>query len=240
MTLTPLLRNPWRFVRIVLVFLFGLAVAWFALTEIVYQVKVAEIAPKILPPPQGMLPPRVRQVAWVASGGAGSVRMRPAYLGWLPVEFLGSTFLKELPARLWFRSGMNVASRIQVNFYPQAGMDLEKRTMATVWITRHWTADQALIAMVGNGFYGCGIYDLEAASRTFLGKPADSLDLPQAVSMLAYWRSPERYRKDSVSLKRSFESLQDRVIENFPELASEKGPMPRFLVGACPTDSIKM
>ena len=106
--------------------------------------------------------------------------------------------------------------------------------MATIWITRHWTAEQAVTGLVEKSYYGCSMYDLDTASRAYLGKPVDSLDLPQMVAIMAYGRNPERYRKDSVAFEAAFSSLQDRVIENFPELASEKGAMPRFLVNACP------
>lgn len=239
MTIPPILRKPRVLLGAIAAFLVGLVCAWFVATEIVYQVKVSDVAPRILPPPQETLPPLVRQVGWVAGRESGEIRMRPAHLGWFPVAFFGS-----MRDPGWETSGFRIASRATRSVYQGDTLlswhslrRQERRLMATIWVTRHWTADQVLSAMVVKSWYGCGIYDLDTASRAYLGKPADSLDFPQAVAMLAYLQSPERFRKDSIAFDGAFTRLQNRVVENFPELAPQRGPMPRFLRSACPARS---
>lgn len=242
MTMPSILRKPRVLLGAIAVFLVGMVCAWFVATEIVYQVRVRDIAPRIARPPEEVLPPRIRQVAWVAIGESGEIRMRPAHLGWFPVALFGS-----MRDPGWETSGFRIASRATRRVYQGDTLlswhslrRQENMLMATIWVTRHWTADQILSATVWKSWYGCGIYDLDTASRLFLGKPADSLDLPQVVALLAYWQSPEYYRKDSTRHQKRFEFLQEHVIENFPELAPQRGPMPRFLRSACPARSDRL
>lgn len=234
---TGLRRQPWRTLRIALVFLLGLVVTWFALTEIVYQVAVAEIAPRIAPPPQRILPLKIRQVGWVSIGETGPMRMRPAYLGWFPMALLGSFYFDKPPRTSWFGAGYRAADFGERNQFTGI-KGLEDRLLAIIWITRHWTVDQSISANFDRSFYGRDLFQPDSASRLYFGRPLDSLDLPQAVALIALTRSSHYvFRGDSAGFTKSFASLQDRVIENFPELASERGPMPRFLVSACPARS---
>ncbi|MBK8802868.1 MAG: hypothetical protein IPN71_12620 [Fibrobacteres bacterium] len=237
MTFPLILRKPRVLFGAVAAFLVGMVLAWFALTEIVYHVAVADIVPRIAPPPQRILPLKIRQVGWVSIGETGPMRMRSAYLGWFPMAILGSFYFDKHPGKSWFGAGYRAADFGERNHFTGI-KGLEDRLLAILWITRHWTVDQAISANFDRSLYGRDLFQPDSASRLYFGRPLDSLDLPQAVALIALTRSSHFvFRGDSARFTRSFASLQDRVIENFPELATEKGPMPRFLVNACPARS---
>lgn len=232
-------RKPRVVVGVLFAFLVGIVLAWFALTEIVYQMAVADIAPRIAPPPQRILPLRIRQVAWVQLGETGKMRMRPAHLGWLPVAFFGPAFLEKHPRKLWYGPGFSVSGEAQVTAFADAGRSFGKRHLATLWITRHWTADQAISESMRTRNFGCEGFLLDSASRVLLGRSADSLNLSQVVALLAMEGPLGNFLgKDSLRFGERYDRLQTEVVENFPELIPERGPMPRFLVSACPTKSM--
>ncbi|HNY32642.1 MAG TPA: transglycosylase domain-containing protein [Fibrobacteria bacterium] len=239
--IASLRHSPWLASRVILVFLLGLVAMWFAMTEIVYQAKVSDIAPRITPPPAGTLPGVVRKIAWTAMRETGDIRMRRLSLGWFPLQIVGPMWSGTRGSRKWQVAGSSIASVAARNSLQPDSLSLrrtlhyqEEWLLATIWITRHWTVDQALMATVGKGWYGCGIHDLDTASRTYLGRPADSLSVSEAVVMMSILRNPGYSLQDSAHLASQFARLQAEVVEAYPELASRMGPPPRLVPHVCP------
>jgi hypothetical protein len=60
----------------------------------------------------------------------------------------------------------------------------------TVWFSRHFTAEQALVWSTDRTFFGCGVLGAEEAAHRFFGKPAAALAPDEVAVLAASARSP--------------------------------------------------
>ncbi|HEU4431457.1 MAG TPA: transglycosylase domain-containing protein [Myxococcota bacterium] len=59
----------------------------------------------------------------------------------------------------------------------------------TIWLTRHWTADQALATTLSIGYFGRGMTGLSAAAGTYFGLPPENLAREELAQLVALLRS---------------------------------------------------
>ena len=63
----------------------------------------------------------------------------------------------------------------------------------TIWLSRHWTAEEVLTAYAERASFGEGLVGMEAAARRYFGKPAEQLALHEAALLAGLPQSPSRY-----------------------------------------------
>jgi penicillin-binding protein 1A len=80
-----------------------------------------------------------------------------------------------------------------------------KEAFLTFQIERRYTKDEILELYLNQVYFGSGAYGVEAAARTFFGKPVSELTLAESALIAGMPRSPSRYSPlvdESLALKR--------------------------------------
>jgi hypothetical protein len=79
-----------------------------------------------------------------------------------------------------------------------------RQATAAIWVSRNWTADQAVRTILAESYYGNGCYGLDEASRGFFGCLPNELNLDEIALLVGLlqspsadnpWRYPERAKK---------------------------------------------
>jgi membrane peptidoglycan carboxypeptidase len=75
----------------------------------------------------------------------------------------------------------------------------------TLWISRHWTAEEVLTAHAEGARFGQGLIGLDAAAHRYFGKQPEQLALQETALLAGLPQSPSRYdplRRPEAALKR--------------------------------------
>ena len=87
---------------------------------------------------------------------------------------------------------------------------------ASIWISRNWTADEAISTVLSDSYFGHGLHGIESAAQTYLGVQLTDLTSVQTMFLLVIidgptrfdpWCNPEFHRK-------RFELLSERVLDS--------------------------
>lgn len=103
---------------------------------------------------------------------------------------------------------------------------------AAIWITRHWTADEAASTALQESYYGHRLTDLESASLQFFAMPAADLGPSEAAVLVSLMKGPRSYRC-------SPERMIPRATHLLEQLAPGTAYAPRLAPGftaGCPDD----
>lgn len=103
---------------------------------------------------------------------------------------------------------------------------------AAIWITRHWTADEAASTALQESYYGHRLTDLESASLRLFNMPAADLGLSEAAALVTLTRRPTAYR---CSPERMIPQATQLVEQLAPGTAYAPRLAPGFTAG-CPGD----
>lgn len=159
---------------------FGLAVLvllalWFAGTEWKYR----ELLEYTNPPPNSSsraYPAQLRQTCWSAMGESGSPRMQPWAMGLLPFQ-LGWAATKSTVSDARYvpqPPGLRTADQLARNW--NLGHGFLRRFAYTVWITRHWSAEQTLDGVLDQAWFGVPeTYGAASSSLALFGQSVGSL-----------------------------------------------------------------
>lgn len=90
----------------------------------------------------------------------------------------------------WMVAGRWLASRPQGE--PASHWSLH-RLVLSIWISRHWTAEELLTAYAESASFGKGIIGLDAAARRYFDKEPEQLALHEVVLLAGLPQSPSRY-----------------------------------------------
>jgi membrane peptidoglycan carboxypeptidase len=63
----------------------------------------------------------------------------------------------------------------------------------TIWLSRHWTAEEVLTAYAERVWFGEGLIGLDAAARRYFCKPPEQLAFHEAALLAGLPQSPSRY-----------------------------------------------
>jgi hypothetical protein len=178
-----------RIVRVVL----GTAVAAALAATLVLESLYWAMLPKPLPTPaMEPLPPLVRDVLWVEFGG------RPVRGSWPYFPFTVSWLLPHDSAReaLLSRIALLHVSAIRDHGRLARGNEfsghLREAAVAT-WISRHWTADEAVDTYGANVWMGGDRVGLRAGASYLFGRSLDRLSAAQVALLVGLTRSPTSY-----------------------------------------------
>ncbi|MFY0582830.1 transglycosylase domain-containing protein [Cystobacter fuscus] len=157
--------------------------------EAAYRYGLARVGELPRPPP-----PRTGlafQVLWLAEEG-GPPRLEPLW-PWRLVRHVPGwgqrpvgEFLASMTARQWlaFRPGREGVRPLHRIFQELA---------LTVWISRHWSAEELLTAYAEGAPFGRGLIGLDAAARRYFGTEPERLALHEAALLAGLPQSPSRY-----------------------------------------------
>jgi len=80
-----------------------------------------------------------------------------------------------------------------------------KELFTAIELERTYTKDEILALYLNTVYFGSGAYGIEAAARTYFGKPADQLTLPESATLVGTLKNPRAYdpsRDPSTSIRR--------------------------------------
>lgn len=183
----------------------ALLALWFAGTEWKYR----ELLEYTTPPPNWpsrAYPAPLRQTCWSALGETGSPRMQPWAMGLLPFHFGWVAFqMTVFDVRTFSQPpGLRTAGQLTRNW--NLGHGFPRRFAYMVWVTRHWSAEQALDGVLDRAWFGVPeTYGAASSSLALFGQPVDSLDDRQVAILGVLMQRPHLLcdRRDEPSLGRA-------------------------------------
>ena len=147
------------------------------------------------------LPAQAVQVAWAAEFGSGPMVIEPCFNYDVIRLFLQRQTKGRIPAAIhhWLPAGYHaahLAARIMSRREPQKIDDQRlrrlKRITAAAWVSRNWTADQAVRTILAESYLGNGCYGLEEASRGYFGCLPSQLTIDEVALIVGLLKSPSR------------------------------------------------
>ena len=100
--------------------------------------------------------------------------------------FTPSSKVANLAARLLVSRNPNAESRSAFTRHIQ-------EMAAAIWVSRHWTAEEAMGTVLAGSYFGHGFYGLSHAAQGYFGLPTQELSVAEAVVVAGLLRSPTRY-----------------------------------------------
>ena len=183
-------------------------------------------------PATEFVPPVVLRVLWISETETMNMHMDPMSVwDWVKV------FVAARPNTLTPSSKVaNLAARVLVSRNPNA----ESRSAftrhvqemaAAIWVSQHWTAEEAMATVLAGSYFGHGFYGLSHAARGYFGLSAQELSVAEAAVVAGLLRSPTRYDPwCRPERSRAFAESLVTKIEPGTILASRLLPAP---AGAC-------
>lgn len=92
----------------------------------------------------------------------------------------GSTITQQLAKNLFLTPERTVKRKVQ-------------EVMLAIWLEFNFTKDEILTLYLNRVYFGAGAYGVEAASRRFFNKPAQSLNVTESAMLAGLLKAPSRY-----------------------------------------------
>ncbi|MFL5351813.1 transglycosylase domain-containing protein [Archangium sp.] len=150
-------------------------------------------------PPVALRTDLATRALW-ADTEEGPLRLEPRWSWTLAADFVQTLWLDSryerhertagsqlawYVARQWMRSRPGPEARSPRNWHLR-GLAL------SVWLSRHWSAEEVLTAYAEGVWFGRDLTGLDAAARRYFGKPPGQLVLHEAALLAGLPQSPER------------------------------------------------
>jgi hypothetical protein len=179
-------------VRVVVVVVIVLALGSSACVELVYRAALRGIPRMPEAPSRAVAPPLERKI-WAYLDGSPTFDMKAIY-PWRVVMWIG----KAVVGRGSFLPGFNIAGTVasmhlQSVFGLGRDASMHARGMSlTIWVSRHFSASQAVSYWASRTPGPRGAQGLEQASSMLFGRSPDEITTPQLALLLAVSWDPER------------------------------------------------
>lgn len=201
----------WRRLLKWLVCLLGLMlVVVLATMEGFYRVTLARV-PELPRPLEGRsMPALYERMRWASSERSATLRVEPVWPGTVLLVLVRVGVLGQEPTRVVLPEGLESARRAaniwaaQLSEEGRGHLRSVERMALTVWLTRHWSAEELLVFEVESRSLGRGISSLRAGARVLLGREWTELDAAGMALLLAVgdvssrmrdpWCFPDRIR----------------------------------------------
>lgn len=145
-------------------------------------------------PTQQPYPEIALDALWVSMGGYGERIMKPLYpWHWLRA-FSGESTLNAFPNSTTLS---NSAARGLIFRKKQAKQKMSSWHLSyfsvSIWLSRHWTADEALSTILSETYFGNCKYGIDQAAQGYFGKYLNELKPESIVILVALTKSPHAY-----------------------------------------------
>lgn len=94
------------------------------------------------------------------------------------------------------QGGSTITQQLAKNLFLTAEKSLKRKiqeAMLALWLERRFTKDQILTAYLNRVYLGAGTFGVDAAARTYFGKPATQVDMRESAVLAALLKAPSRY-----------------------------------------------
>lgn len=111
---------------------------------------------------------------------------RAVYVNWRSGRSVqgGSTITQQLAKNLFLSPERTLKRKIQ-------------EALLALWLEHRFTKDEILAAYLNRVYLGAGTFGMDAAARTYFGKPATQVDLREAAILAGLLKAPSRYSPTS-------------------------------------------
>mgnify|MGYP000872866745 CR=1 FL=1 len=111
---------------------------------------------------------------------------RAIYVNWRSGRSVqgGSTITQQLAKNLFLSPERTLKRKIQ-------------EALLALWLEHRFTKDEILAAYLNRVYLGAGTFGMDAAARTYFGKPATQVDLREAAILAGLLKAPSRYSPTS-------------------------------------------
>ncbi|WP_434616416.1 transglycosylase domain-containing protein [Azospirillum sp. B2RO_4] len=111
---------------------------------------------------------------------------RAIYVNWRSGRAVqgGSTITQQLAKNLFLTPEKSLKRKIQ-------------EAMLALWLESRFTKDQILTAYLNRVYLGAGTFGVDAAARTYFGKPATEVDIRESAVLAGLLKAPSRYAPSS-------------------------------------------
>ncbi|MGO9120452.1 MAG: ankyrin repeat domain-containing protein [Desulfomonilaceae bacterium] len=195
------------------------------------------------------LPALAVEAAWIAEFGSGPMVMEPwpVYIlirPFLPRPYCAPDLFENLIGLPNGHRAAGLAARVLLSrdplYRPERSIQSKMRAdVVAIWISRNWTADQAIRTVFGESYYlGNGCHGLEEASRGYFGCLPNQLTIDEIALLVGLLRSPSAGNpwRHPASAKKQFKYVLAKLAskhgsdpsEPDPQLLSRLLPGPRW------------
>ncbi|GAK54607.1 penicillin-binding protein 1A, PBP-1a [Candidatus Moduliflexus flocculans] len=170
------------------------------------------------------IPETLLDIAWKEFGGIGERIMMPIHF-----DHYAALFLSIKPPEQSFPSSSEtttLAARLLLfRRYKHAINAAEWKRLyaaAFIWVSHHWTIDEALTTILTASYYGHGIFGIERAAKIYFQKPVNQLEKEEMASLVVILRCPGAcnpwcYSENNLrQVNRLFISLEMPPLERLP------------------------
>nr|WP_247893971.1 PBP1A family penicillin-binding protein [Azospirillum endophyticum] len=111
---------------------------------------------------------------------------RAVYVNWRSGRAVqgGSTITQQLAKNLFLTPEKSLKRKIQ-------------EAILALWLESRFTKDQILTAYLNRVYLGAGTFGVDAAARTYFGKPATEVDVRESAVLAGLLKAPSRYAPSS-------------------------------------------
>ncbi len=146
-------------------------------------------------------PINVKQIPPYVSAAVLSIEDRRFYdhFGIDPLGLVRAMWTN-LRARRWVQGGSTITQQLAKNLFLTPDKNLRRKiqeAMLALWIERKFTKDEILSAYLNRVYFGSGAYGIDAAAKTYFGKPATDLTLWESAVLAGLLKAPSKYSPSS-------------------------------------------
>ncbi|MGQ9368092.1 transglycosylase domain-containing protein [Azospirillum sp. ST 5-10] len=94
------------------------------------------------------------------------------------------------------QGGSTITQQLAKNLFLTPERSLKRKVqeaMLALWLEYRFTKDEILTAYLNRVYLGAGAFGVEAAARTYFGKPASQVDLHEAAILAGLLKAPSRF-----------------------------------------------
>lgn len=177
----------------ILILLIIVIVAPFAIVLGLYGIGLRALPKNTEPAMITKYPEIIYEALWINFGGNGEIRMEPIGINHILESLMTSDLdklesltpvsmgISEFSARLLIWRGKKSSIHKYWHFY---------NLTCTIWVSRNWTAKEALSSIADWSYFGNNIRGFHQASISYFGKVPKALKIEEIVVLIAILKSP--------------------------------------------------
>jgi penicillin-binding protein 1A len=113
---------------------------------------------------------------------------------------LARAIVTNIRARRWVQGGSTITQQLAKNLFLTPDKNLRRKiqeAMLALWVEHKFTKDEILSAYLNRVYFGSGAYGIDAAAKTYFGKPATDLTLWESAVLAGLLKAPSKYSPSS-------------------------------------------